>query len=130
MKKIASVRIYKGRDFTTPPKTKVKMVRDSFGIKWPVVKKKYMNTVVELVIKGPDEKRIKDQVKKCLGKSAVRGLVTGIITGYATGGAGAVEAGVITFGSTLDACVENAVDEEVEITAKLNSTHKWDSKWR
>lgn len=127
---LASISVYKGTDPFTLPQTKVVWVKTSIpGVKQPVLKKKWMNVDVQLVVEGPDDNDVRDKVYNCLRGAAIKGLIAGIIGGYATGGAAAVTTGISTFAASLDSCVETELKKGVDISAELRTDSHWDKAW-
>src|SRR5262245_19792849 len=110
MAELGRLVIHRGRDPFTPPQTKVDWVSSDIpGVKVPVMRYKYMNSFVDVVINGPDGDDVKKQFESCAQQATIKSLIAGLIAGYASGGSAALSAALATFVSSLDACVEGAL---------------------
>jgi hypothetical protein len=130
MADLARFVVYRGRDPLTPPQTKIVWVNtDIPGIKQPVVKYKWMNTELDVVITGPDGDEVKAAVQGCLQQAAITSLISGLIAGYASGGTAAVSAALASFASTVDSCAEGKIGSQLDIGAETRNSSSWDDDW-
>lgn len=130
MADLARFVIHRGRDPFTPPQTKVDWVSSSLPrIKVPVLRYKFMNSEIELIVVGPDGNQFKEAAEDCLKQAAFKSLIAAIVAAYASGGTAATTAAVTTFASTIDSCMENKLQTELNISAELRSSSHWDADW-
>lgn len=130
MTELARYEIHRGRDPFTLPQTKVDWVATSIpGIKQPVIRYKFMNSEISLILEGPDETDVKAALRGCLQEAAVISLVAGIVGGYAAGGTAGVAAGVAAFATTVDSCLESKLKRELNVTAEMRNSSHWDQNW-
>lgn len=133
MKPIASISLYSGRDIFTLPKTRFvwRMKRLPLGVKTKMLKteKKFMNTKIELVVLGPDDKKIISKVNECLKTSTIKAIVAGLVAGFASKGVKAIDTSIVTFTVSLQECVEK-VYSDVKIHTEIRNSSHWDKKWR
>lgn len=124
--KLGHFTIFSGNDPFTQPQTKLVWVStDIPGIKQPVHKVRYYKNTVRVVVEGPDGNEAKKQFTACAQQAAIRGLIVGLVTAYATSGTAGVSAGLATFASQLDACIEKGLAKAVEITASVENDGGW-----
>ncbi|MCZ2155225.1 MAG: hypothetical protein LC114_15205 [Bryobacterales bacterium] len=130
MAELARFVIHRGRDPFTPPQTMVEWVPTSIpGIKQPVIRYKWMNSEISLIVHGPDGVDVQGAAQHCLQQAAVKSLIAGIIAGYASGGSAGVSAAVATFASTIDSCMEDQLQRQLDITAEMKNSSAWDANW-
>jgi hypothetical protein len=124
---IARFVIHRGRDPFTPPQYKIVYVKDSFGIPWPVKKERYMNSEIVLIVKGPDEERVRNAFNSALQTAALKSLAAGLIAGFANGGVAGLNTAAHTFITELDGVVEATVGEAVDTSYEVNTDSEWSS---
>lgn len=130
MAQLARFVIFRGRDPFTVPQTMVDWVSTSIpGVKQPVIRKKWMNSEIDLIVNGPDRGDVMDAAQGCLQQAAIRSILAGIITGYASGGTAGIEVAVATFTQTIDSCMESKINEQLDITSSLENSSSWDADW-
>lgn len=89
-----------------------------------------MNSEAAVVVEGPSEEDVKNQFDECLRSAAITSLIAGLSTGYLTGGAGAIQAALAAFGTTLTSCIENGIGKDIDdITTKIENNSIWDEDW-
>lgn len=130
MAELARIVLHRGRDPFTPPHTKVVWVKSSIpGVKVPVIKYKWMNSEVSVIVTGPDEAGLKEVAEDCLRQAAIKSALSALVAGYASGGSAAVSAAVATFTATIDSCMEAKLKQELNISAEIASNSHWDADW-
>lgn len=130
MSELASIVIHRGRDPFTPPQTKIVWVNSSIpGLKTPVIKYKWMNSEVILIVTGPDEADVKTAVEDCLRQATIKAAISALAAGYLSGGTAAITLAVTTFATSVDSCMESKLQRELNISAEISSSSHWDADW-
>lgn len=125
MADLARLVIHRGNDPFTPPQMKVEWTRGDLGIPSPTVRWRHMYTELTLIVKAPDEGKIKEAVQVALQQAAIKSLFAGLVAGYLTGGTAAVNAAAATFINSLDEVVEAAVGKAVDTAYEIFNESHW-----
>lgn len=130
MIELASIVVHRGRDPFTPPQTKVDWIASDVPfVKVPVLRYKWMNSEVVLVVIGPDGDDVKNAADDCLRQAAIKSVISALVAGYASGGGAAITAAVTTFATTIDTCMENKLNKVLNVSVELKTNSWWDKDW-